>query len=49
MKKIYESPVTTIVAVELHKMIASSVGMGGSYNGTADIEARDGYDWDDED
>ena len=51
MKKIYESPVTKVLNVELNQMIAAStqeVKVGGSYNGGA-IGSRCGNDmWDDE-
>ena len=51
MKKIYENPVTTIVNVELQKIMQTStnVNLGGSYNGGF-IESRSSRnDWDDED
>ena len=44
MKKIYESPVTKVLNVELNQMIAAStqeVKVGGSYNGGA-IDTRGG-------
>ncbi len=48
MKKIYLTPETQIVEVELQRMIAESIMFGNSYNGSDDIESRD-CDWEDED
>lgn len=51
MKKIYQTPTTTVVNVKLQQMIAGSekINVGQSYNGSSTIESRRGGSvWDDD-
>ena len=42
-------PSTKTVNVELQQMIAESVGLNGTYNGTDAIQSRRHNAWDDDD
>ena len=45
MKKTYNSPSTKVVKIALHHMIADSLKIGASYNGSA-IETHEDNSWD---
>ena len=51
MKKIYKTPVTMTVRVKMrhHLLGSSKINVGGSYNGSAEIQSRRDSYWDDED
>ena len=48
MKKTYNVPTLEVVKIETQQMIAESIAVNGSYNGSATIESRGGSDWDDD-
>ncbi len=48
MKKTYQNPVIRIVQVKPMLMTATSLGIGGNYNGSSDIESRQSTFWDDD-
>ena len=50
MKKIYQNPEIKVVMLKPMKMIAASnLGLGGSYNGSDEIQSRRSLLWDDDD
>ena len=51
MKKIYQTPATKVVNIELQQMIANSpdsINVSGSYNGSAIQSRRGGSVWNDD-